>query len=89
MLDGFLCSVYKDQARFPWCHEHPPSPTLHCKLPTFAHPEAEAAFLAIAACYPLPPHEEDDRACVTGVNIVVEANEGWSSTTWSCLPLER
>ncbi len=40
MIDGFLCSVYKDQARFSWCHEHPPSPTSRRKLPT---PAAAAA----------------------------------------------
>jgi hypothetical protein len=32
---------YKDQATFSWCREHPPSPTLHYKLPTSAHLEAE------------------------------------------------
>jgi hypothetical protein len=55
MIDGFLCSVYKDRARFSWCHEHLPSPTLHHKLPTSSHPEAEAAFLAIPTRRPLPP----------------------------------
>ncbi len=75
-LSVFLCSVQKkDQARFPWCHGHLPSPTLHPKLPTSAHPEAEAAFLAITARR-LLPHEEDDCARIAGVNIAVEAHEG-------------
>ncbi len=48
--------------------------------------------LLLAACRPHPPSamfEEDDRTHVAGVNMVVEACEGWSSTTQSCLPLEQ
>ncbi len=55
MIDGFLYSVYKDQVQFLWCHEHAHSPTLHPKLPTSAHPEAEAAFLIIATRHLPPP----------------------------------
>ncbi len=43
----------------------------HRKLPTSTHPEAEAAILAIATRF-----EEDERACIAGVIIAVEAREG-------------
>jgi hypothetical protein len=62
----------------------PPLSTSHCKLPTSAHPKAEAASLAIAArrsppaAPPAATFKKDDHARVAGVKIAVEACEGWS-----------
>jgi hypothetical protein len=89
MIGSCFCSVYKDWERFSWCHEHPPSPTLSPKLPTSTHPEAEAAFLAIAACHPPPPLLRGWPCLLCQWLFWLRLVRVWSSKTWSCLPLER
>jgi hypothetical protein len=69
---------------------HHPLDTLYCKLPTSAHPEAEAAFLTIAT-HRLPPSptttfEEDDRARIAGVNFAVEVRDLWELVFNTVMP---